>query len=166
MSAVQFVPLMFLVIPGMMLLGALWRLLTAAIELLRGRRLAATGQKAQGRVISSQSHYSGRGDSSSVTYMIETIEFTSDRGRTVRANPWVAEHHTIDRSGMTVDVLYNRDRPERFIAPQNGGALSPVRPLKGIGISLAVVVISVFFLSRVWPMVSSFGTFDRFTDWF
>ncbi|MEE1650226.1 DUF3592 domain-containing protein [Brachybacterium sp. J144] len=157
MSGFQLFPLLFLIIPGTMLLGALWRLLTAVVELLRGRRLAAIGQKAQGRVISSQSHYGGRGDSNTVTQMIETIEFTSDRGRTVRANPWVAEQHTVDRSGMTVDVLYDRDRPERFIAPQNGRSLSAGRPLKRIGFSLVFLVFTVFFLSRVLPI---FGGVD------
>lgn len=127
----------------LLVLAGLWIVISAVRDLLRARRLASSGIRTEGRVISSHVHYSGtREDRSS--RVVETIEFTTDRGQTVRANPVVSDAGTVDRSGMSVTVLHDRDRPERFIAPQNGHAISARAPVMRIGFGLLfLVVISI-----------------------
>ena len=124
----------------LLVLAGLWIVISAVRDLLRARRLASSGLRAEGRVISSHVHYSGtREDRSS--RVVETIEFTTDRGQTVRANPVVSDTGTVDRSGMSVTVLHDRDRPERFIAPQNGHAISARVPVMRIGFGLLFLVV-------------------------
>ena len=124
----------------LLVLAGLWIVISAVRDLLRTRRLASSGLRAEGRVISSHVHYSGtREDRSS--RVVETIEFTTDRGQTVRANPVVSDAGTVDRSGMSVTVLHDRDRPERFIAPQNGHAISARVPVMRIGFGLLFLVV-------------------------
>ena len=124
----------------LLVLAGLWIVISAVRDLLRARRLASSGIRTDGRVISSHVHYSGtREDRSS--RVVETIEFTTDRGQTVRANPVVSDTGTVDRSGMSVTVLHDRDRPERFIAPQNGHAISARVPVMRIGFGLLFLVV-------------------------
>ena len=124
----------------LLVLAGLWIVISAVRDLLRARRLASSGIRTEGRVISSHVHYSGtREDRSS--RVVETIEFTTDRGQTVRANPVVSDIGTVDRSGMSVTVLHDRDRPERFIAPQNGHAISARVPVMRIGFGLLFLVV-------------------------
>ncbi|MGN7212831.1 DUF3592 domain-containing protein [Brachybacterium paraconglomeratum] len=124
----------------LLVLAGLWIVISAVRDLLRARRLASSGIRTDGRVISSHVHYSGsREDRSS--RVVETIEFTTDRGQTVRANPVVSDAGTVDRSGMSVTVLHDRDRPERFIAPQNGHAISARVPVMRIGFGLLFLVV-------------------------
>ena len=124
----------------LLVLAGLWIVISAVRDLLRARRLASSGIRTEGRVISSHVHYSGtREDRSS--RVVETIEFTTDRGQTVRANPVVSDTGTVDRSGMSVTVLHDRDRPERFIAPQNGHAISARVPVMRIGFGLLFLVV-------------------------
>lgn len=124
----------------LLVLAGLWIVISAVRDLLRARRLASSGIRTEGRVISSHVHYSGtREDRSS--RVVETIEFTTDRGQTVRANPVVSDAGTVDRSGMSVTVLHDRDRPERFIAPQNGHAISARVPVMRIGFGLLFLVV-------------------------
>ncbi|WP_434176582.1 DUF3592 domain-containing protein [Brachybacterium conglomeratum] len=124
----------------LLVLAGLWIVISAVRDLLRARRLASSGIRTEGRVISSHVHYSGtREDRSS--RVVETIEFTTDRGQTVRANPVASDAGTVDRSGMSVTVLHDRDRPERFIAPQNGHAISARVPVMRIGFGLLFLVV-------------------------
>ena len=124
----------------LLVLAGLWIVISAVRDLLRARRLASSGIRTEGRVISSHVHYSGtREDRSS--RVVETIEFTTDRGQTGRANPVVSDAGTVDRSGMSVTVLHDRDRPERFIAPQNGHAISARVPVMRIGFGLLFLVV-------------------------
>jgi len=138
--------LMFVLVPAFIALVTLFIAGTAARDLLRAQRLASSGQQAQGTVISSQVHYSNSGKSRS-SRVVETIEFTTDRGQLIRANPAVTDAGTVDRSGMTVSVLYDRDRPERFIAPVNGRRISPLAPLAKIGFCLVMLVFLGGFLN-------------------
>ncbi|MEV0869143.1 DUF3592 domain-containing protein [Brachybacterium paraconglomeratum] len=124
----------------LLVLAGLWIVISGVRDLLRARRLASSGIRTEGRVISSHVHYSGtREDRSS--RVVETIEFTTDRGQTVRANPVVSDIGTVDRSGMSVTVLHDRDRPERFIAPQNGHGISARVPVMRIGFGLLFLVV-------------------------
>lgn len=131
---------MFALVALLLVLAGLWIVISAVRDLLRARRLASSGVRTEGRVISSHVHYSGtREDRSS--RVVETIEFTTDRGQTVRANPVVSDTGTVDRSGMSVTVLHDRDRPERFIAPQNGHGISARVPVMRIGFGLLFLVV-------------------------
>ena len=138
--------LMFVLVPAFIALVTLFIAGTAVRDLLRAQRLASSGQQAQGEVISSQVHYSNSGKNRS-SRVVETIEFTTDRGQVIRANPAVTDAGTVDRSGMTVSVLYDRDRPERFIAPVNGRRISPWGPLAKIGFALVMLVFLGGFVS-------------------
>jgi hypothetical protein len=80
--------LMFLLVPLLIGAVALAMAFGAVRDLLRGSRLARSGQQAEGRVVSAQMHHSGSRDNRS-SRLVETIEFTTDRGQTVRANPSV-----------------------------------------------------------------------------
>lgn len=136
----------------LLVLAGLWIVISAVRDLLRARRLASSGMRAEGRVISSHVHYSGtREDRSS--RVVETIEFTTDRGQTVRANPVVSDAGTVDRSGMSVTVLHDRDRPERFIAPQNGRSV-PVRgSVMRIGFGLVFLVVIGIIVNGGWMIL-------------
>jgi hypothetical protein len=137
--------LLFVLVPAFIALAALWMGGTAVRDLLRALRLTSGGQQAQGRVISSQVHHSGSGRSRT-SRVIETVEFTTDRGQVIRANPVVGDAGTVDRSGMSVAVMYDRDRPERFIAPANGRSISPLGPLGKIAVCLVMLVILANFV--------------------
>ena len=142
----------------LLVLAGLWIVISAVRDLLRTRRLASSGLRAEGRVISSHVHYSGtREDRSS--RVVETIEFTTDRGQTVRANPVVSDTGTVDRSGMSVTVLHDRDRPERFIAPQNGRSV-PVRgSVMRIGFGLVFLVVIGIIVNGGWMILGQLPFF-------
>ena len=143
---------MFGLVALLLVLVALWMMFSAARDLLRARRLASSGIRAEGRVISSHVHYSGtREDRSS--RVVETIEFTTDRGQTVRANPVVTDAGTVDRSGMSVTVLHDRDRPERFIAPQNGRGISARGPVMRIGFALVFLAVIGIIVNGGWMIL-------------
>ena len=78
--------LMFVLVPASIGLVALFMMFSAVRNLLRGMNLASRGQRTTGRVISANLHVSGGRDNRTST-MIETIEFTTDRGQTVRTTP-------------------------------------------------------------------------------
>lgn len=142
----------------LLVLAGLWIVISAVRDLLRGRRLTSSGIRTDGRVISSHVHYSGtREDRSS--RVVETIEFTTDRGQTVRANPVVSDIGTVDRSGMSVTVLHDRDRPERFIAPQNGRSV-PVRgSVMRIGFGLVFLVVIGIIVNGGWMILGQLPFF-------
>lgn len=149
---------MFGLVALLLVLVALWMMVSAARDLLRARRLASSGMRAEGRVISSHVHYSGtREDRSS--RVVETIEFTTDRGQTVRANPVVTDAGTVDRSGMTVTVLHDRDRPERFIAPRNGRGISAKGPVMRIGFALVFLAVIGIIVNGGWMILGQLPFF-------
>ena len=143
---------LFALVVLLLVLVALWMMFSAVRDLLRARRLASSGIRTEGRVISSHVHYSGtREDRSS--RVVETIEFTTDRGRTVRANPVVTDAGTVDRSGMSVTVLHDRDRPERFIAPRDGRGISARGPVMRIGFALVFLAVIGIILNGSWMII-------------
>ncbi|MEO2096149.1 MAG: DUF3592 domain-containing protein [Brachybacterium sp.] len=143
---------LFALVVLLLVLVALWMMFSAVRDLLQARRLASSGMRAEGWVISSHVHYSAtREDRSS--RVVETIEFTTDRGRTVRANPVVTDAGTVDRSGMSVTVLHDRDRPERFIAPQNGHGISARVPVMRIGFALVFLAVIGIILNGSWMIL-------------
>ena len=147
--------LLFIFVPAFIALVALFMLFTAVRNLLRGMNLASRGQRTTGRVISSNVRISGSSDNRSST-MIETIEFTTDRGQAVRATPLRGDIGMLDRSGQDVTVIYDRDRPERMIAPKNGRSLSPWGPLFKIVFTLVMLGFVTFFVVMSQGMLSLF----------
>jgi hypothetical protein len=147
--------LMFLLVPLLIGAVALAMAFGAVRDLLRGSRLARSGQQAEGRVVAAQMHHSGSRDNRS-SRLVETIEFTTDRGQTVRANPSVNDAGSVDRTGMSVAVLYDRDRPELFIAPRNGRSISPTGPLTRIGFTVVMLAFLTFFVGMSQGMLRLF----------
>lgn len=149
------VGLMFMIVPAIIGVVVLLLLFSAVRDLRRGARLRSRGQQTSGEVISAQVHITGRGDNRS-SKLVETIEFATDRGQHVRANPLRSDIGALDRTGQSVTVLYDRDRPERMIAPKNGRSLSPLGPLVKIGGGLVMLV---FLSGFVWFSQELLGGF-------
>src|SRR5699024_7829210 len=83
---------------------------------------------------------------------VETIGFTTSTGQRVRSTPAVADIGMVDRSGEEVAVFYDRDRPDRCIAPKNGRRLSPAKPLIKIAICVAALVFLLVFAAMAVGM--------------
>ena len=137
---------MFVLVPAVMGLIALLILLSGVRDLVRGARMTSGGQQARGAVISANVLISSGKNSRSST-MVETIEFTTDRGQVVRTNPLRSDVGMLDRTGLTVTVFYDRERPERIVAPKNGRSMSPAGPLTKIGGALVMLVFLAFFVT-------------------
>ena len=137
---------MFVLVPAVMGLIALLILLSGVRDLVRGARMTSGGQQARGAVISANVLISSGKNSRSST-MVETIEFTTDRGQVVRTNPLRSDVGMLDRTGQTVTVFYDRERPERIVAPKNGRSMSPAGPLMKVGGALVMLVFLAFFVT-------------------
>lgn len=145
---------MFVLVPAVMGLIALLILLSGVRDLVRGARMTSGGQQARGTVISANVLISSGKNSRSST-MVETIEFTTDRGQVVRTNPLRSDVGMLDRTGLTVTVFYDRERPERIVAPKNGRSMSPAGPLTKIGGALVMLVFLAFFVTLSQGMLRS-----------
>lgn len=145
---------MFVLVPAVMGLIALLILLSGVRDLVRGARMTSGGQQARGAVISANVLISSGKNSRSST-MVETIEFTTDRGQVVRTNPLRSDVGMLDRTGQTVTVFYDRERPERIVAPKNGRSMSPAGPLTKIGGALVMLVFLAFFVTLSQGMLRS-----------
>lgn len=145
---------MFVLVPAVMGLIALLILLSGVRDLVRGARMTSGGQQARGAVISANVLISSGKNSRSST-MVETIEFTTDRGQVVRTNPLRSDVGMLDRTGLTVTVFYDRERPERIVAPKNGRSMSPAGPLTKIGGALVMLVFLAFFVTLSQGMLRS-----------
>ena len=126
-------------------------LATGVRDLVRGGRLASGGMQARGVVLDTYVRTYGHDDSRR-PHRVETIGFTTSTGQRVRSTPAVADIGMVDRSGEEVAVFYDRDRPDRFIAPKNGRRLSPAKPLIKIAICVAALVFLLFFAAMAVGM--------------
>lgn len=143
---IDYIQTMFVLVPAVMGLIALLIPLSGVRDLVRGARMTSGGQQARGAVISANVLISSGKNSRSST-MVETIEFTTDRGQVVRTNPLRSDVGMLDRTGLTVTVFYDRERPERIVAPKNGRSMSPAGPLTKIGGALVMLVFLAFFVT-------------------
>ena len=151
---IDYIQTMFVLVPAVMGLIALLILLSGVRDLVRGARMTSGGQQARGAVISANVLISSGKNSRSST-MVETIEFTTDRGQVVRTNPLRSDVGMLDRTGQTVTVFYDRERPERIVAPKNGRSMSPAGPLTKIGGALVMLVFLAFFVTLSQGMLRS-----------
>lgn len=151
---IDYIQTMFVLVPAVMGLIALLILLSGVRDLVRGARMTSGGQQARGAVISANVLISSGKNSRSST-MVETIEFTTDRGQVVRTNPLRSDVGMLDRTGLTVTVFYDRERPERIVAPKNGRSMSPAGPLTKIGGALVMLVFLAFFVTLSQGMLRS-----------
>ena len=151
---IDYIQTMFLLVPAVMGLIALLILLSGVRDLVRGARMTSGGQQARGAVISANVLISS-GKNNRTSTMIETIEFTTDRGQVVRTNPLRSDVGMLDRTGQTVTVFYDRERPERIVAPKNGRSMSPAGPLTKIGGALVMLVFLAFFVTLSQGMLRS-----------
>ena len=151
---IDYIQTMFVLVPAVMGLIALLIPLSGVRDLVRGARMTSGGQQARGAVISANVLISSGKNSRSST-MVETIEFTTDRGQVVRTNPLRSDVGMLDRTGLTVTVFYDRERPERIVAPKNGRSMSPAGPLTKIGGALVMLVFLAFFVTLSQGMLRS-----------
>lgn len=146
---------LFVLVPAVIGIVVLIILVSGVRDLVRGGRLASQGLPAHGEVLHSMVR-SYRADDSRRPHRIETIGFTTADGRSIRDSPVVADIGMTDRTGQTVTVQYDRDRPEQFIAPKDGRRLSPVKPVLKIAICVVLLVFlagsSVFGLALMGAM--------------
>lgn len=136
--------------PVLIIVVALVGCFRPAVALTRMLRLTSRGKKAQGEVLSSYLHEDGTTSRLSRAQarrsMSETIEFTTSTGTVVRANPAASDIGMVDRTGMPVTVISDRERPDMFVAPRNGERISPWQTLAGIGTRLVMVVVGAGLL--------------------
>ena len=151
---IDYIQTMFVLVPAVMGLIALLIPLSGVRDLVRGARMTSGGQQARGAVISANVLISSGKNSRSST-MVETIEFTTDRGQVVRTNPLRSDVGMLDRTGQTVTVFYDRERPERIVAPKNGRSMSPAGPLMKVGGALVMLVFLAFFVTLSQVMLRS-----------
>lgn len=142
---------LFIVVPAVLALVALIIAGTGVRDLVRGGRLASGGMQARGVVLDTYVRTYAHEDSRR-PHRVETIGFTTSTGQRVRSTPAVADIGMVDRSGEEVAVFYDRDRPDRFIAPKNGRRLSPAKPLIKIAICVAALVFLLFFAAMAVGM--------------
>lgn len=129
---------------GLLMLAAAARFGIPAFRNLRtSQRLAESGTQVEGRVVSVFRKVTRNSDSvgsrRTVT-LIETIEFTTADGRTVRGNPVLSDVGRTDRSGASVVVYFDPAQPESFIAPLDELKVSPLRPV------VLLVVCAIFVI--------------------
>ncbi len=111
---------MFVVVPAVIALVLLWMIVGAVREISGLRSLQRSGQESRGTVVASHVAHStsGSGDNRQVTSrLVETVEFPTLDGRRIRAVPTYSDIGMLDRSGQEVRVVYDPERPERFVAP-------------------------------------------------
>jgi hypothetical protein len=140
---------MFVVVPALIALVLLWMIVGAVREISGLRSLQRSGQESRGTVVASHVSHStsGSGDDRSVSSrLVETVEFPTLDGRRIRAVPTYSDVGMIDRSGQEVRVVYDRERPERFVAP-TGAQM-------GTGAAGVRIVIAVVFLALVGGFVA------------
>lgn len=128
-------------LPAILAVIGLMFMVGAVRSLIRGNRLTSQGLPTRGTVQETYVHHYGRNDSRR-PYRVETIEFVTGAGQRVRNVPAVIDTGMLDRTGQRVDVLYDREHPDQFIAPKNGRTLSPAKPIVRIGIGVAALLIA------------------------
>lgn len=151
--------LMFAAVPLFMIAIAGWGLVSVARRRADANRIVRVGQRVQGKVITAYVGQSGSGDNRQ-TYIVETIEFMTLDGRTVRASPLHSDIGLTDRGGTYVTVVYDPEDPQRFVAPMNGQELRPRGNGARIGGAVFMIVFAVFFLVVSQSMIgftSMFG---------
>ncbi len=149
----------FAAVPLFMIAMAVWTIVSAVRGKASADRLMRRGVRVQGKVVTA---YLGVSESREHrrTYMVETIEFMTLDGRTVRASPLHSDIGLTDRGGTYVTVVYDPEDPQRFVAPMNGQELRPRGNGARIGGAVFMIVFAVFFLVVSQSMIgftSMFG---------
>lgn len=129
---------------------AVWFAKQAMQEKSRIKQLL-TGPSTQGTVASVQRRVESSGGGAATGIVapspIETIEFHDSLGNVVRESPTWRDRRVGDREGEAVTVYFDRDRPERFIAPADGRSFpspSADSKLKAAGtMMISAVIIAV-----------------------
>ena len=147
--------LMFAAVPLFMIAIAGWGLVSVARRRADANRIVRVGQRVQGKVITAYVGQSGSGDNRQ-TYIVETIEFMTLDGRTVRASPTYSDVGLTDRGGMFVTVIYDPQDPSRFLAPMDGQELRMRGHGVQIGVRVFIILFALFFLVSSQLMFFSF----------
>ncbi len=142
------VRLLFVVVPAALALAGLFMIVGAVRAVVGVRGLERSGQQTTGRVVTSHVEHStsGSGENRTVTSrLVETVEYPTLDGRRVRAVPAYSDVGMLDRSGTDVRVLYDPERPERFIAPK-GDRMGTGRYVGRIVFALVFLGFVAFFV--------------------
>ena len=135
----------FAVIPLLMIAAGLWGLISLGRQRAATNRIQRNGVRVQGKVVTAYLGMSGSREHRR-TFMVETIEFMTLDGRTVRASPLHSDIGLTDRGGTFVNVVYDPADPQRFLAPMNGRELKPRGDGARIVMMTFLIVFAVFFL--------------------
>ena len=135
--------LIFLAVPLLMIIGTTSTLVAHLRAKAVSNGIMRRGQRVQGKVVTAYLGVTETREHRS-TYMVETIEFTTLDGRTVRASPTQSDVGLTDRGGTYVTVVYDPEDPHRFLAPMNGQSLK--RSSSGIGVPVYVLIFALVFL--------------------
>ncbi|MGC5165877.1 DUF3592 domain-containing protein [Luteimicrobium sp. DT211] len=141
--------ILFVVVPAFIAVVLLWMIVGAVREIGGLRALQRSGQETRGTVVASHVSHStsGSGDDRRISSaLVETVEFPTLDGRRIRAVPTYSDVGMLDRSGQDVRVLYDPERPERFVAP-TGAQI-------GAGAAGTRIVVAVVFLALIGGFVA------------
>jgi hypothetical protein len=134
----------------------------AVRQIVVGKRLAASGVRTTGHVISSGvEHRGGNSNHGGNSRRVETIQFGGPQG-TVRAVPTYSDVGMLDRSGMDVTVFCDRERPERFVAPRNGRSMAVGAPVFTIVFGLLFGGFAAVFLGVAGTLATWIPGFEIF----
>jgi len=142
------VRILFAVVPALIAVVLLWMIVGGVREIRGLRRLQLSGQETRGTVVARHvaRSTSGTGENRRVSStLVETVEFPTLDGRRIRAVPTYSDVAMLDRSGQEVRVVYDRERPDRFVAP-TGARI-------GAGAAVARIVLGAVFLVLVGGFV-------------
>ena len=135
--------LLFFVVPAVLVVVGIGLLVSTVRERRAVLRLSEEGEQAEGRVLSSRRvHSDVRVNGERQTHQEEEIGFHTARGETVRATPEFSDVREQDRTGQLVTVFYDPDRPDRFIAPENGHTLSSRRAVIRVVVAVGLIVVA------------------------
>lgn len=137
--------LLFALVPLAMLAMSIWGLVSIARRRAAANRITRNGHRVQGKVITSYLGQSGSREHRR-TFLVETVEFMTLDGRTVRASPTFSDIGLTDRGGAFVTVVYDPQDPHRFIAPLSGDTLSGRGDGGRIATHVFMAVFAVIFL--------------------
>ncbi|SMG34881.1 Protein of unknown function [Corynebacterium pollutisoli] len=110
----------FLAVSVLMIMVGLYLLYGAVKQRAILRDLSQRGERVRGTVVSSRIHTRESSNGNDVRTLIETIEFRTLTGHLVRARPRSNDVGLTDRTGQNVQVIYSKQNPELFAAPQDG----------------------------------------------
>lgn len=131
-------------VPGLFSIIGLGLLIASVFVYLNTRKFIDASAKAQGTVIA---HASGRSSDGDITYA-PIVSFRTEDGRTVEFKSGTSSTNASPPVGQTVEVLYNRQRPEEAEINSFSSLWTLNIILAGLGAGFFIIGTLVFMVFR------------------